>query len=117
MAGIVEIEALLKTMSPEIWGDEYIFCTVSGEVADYVHLNPLATYAEAEGLTLILSVTNADKARIPYEGKYQQVTLNAHASLEAVGLTAAVSAKVTDHNIIATEVATYYHDQIFVSHD
>ena len=114
MAGIIEIEELLKSMSPEIRGGEYTFCTVEGELADYVHLNPLATYIEAEGLTLILAVETADKANIPYEGKYKQITLTVHSSLEAVGLTAAVAAKLTAYDISANVVAAYYHDHIFV---
>ena len=114
MTGIVEIEELLKSMSPEIRGSEYVFCTVEGELADYVHLNPLATYIEAEGLTLILTVETAEKANIPYEGKYKQITLTVHSSLEAVGLTAAVSAKLTACDISANVVAAYYHDHIFV---
>jgi len=114
MTGIVEIEELLKSMSPEIRGGEYAFCTVEGELADYVDLNPLATYIEAEGLTLILAVETAEKANIPYEGKYKQITLTVHSSLEAVGLTAAVAAKLTAYNISANVVAAYYHDHIFV---
>ena len=82
MTGIVEIEELLKSMSPEIRGGEYVFCSVDGELVDYVHLNPLATYIEAEGLTLILSVEAADSANIAYEGKYKQITLTVHSSLK-----------------------------------
>ena len=37
-----------------------------------------------------------------------------HSSLDAVGLTAAVSAKLTEHGISANVVAGYFHDHIFV---
>ena len=117
MTGIVDIEELLKSMSPEIRGGEYAFCTVEGKLANYFHLNPLATYNEAEGLTLILAVETAEEANIPYDGKYKQITLTVHSSLEAVGLTAAVSAKLTANNISANVVAAYYHDHIFVQSD
>ena len=117
MSGIIEIETLLKSMSPEIRGDEYVFWTVDGELADYIHLNPLATYIEAEGLTLILTEEAANKGGLVYEGKYRQITLTVHSSLEAVGLTAAVSAKLTAYNISANVVAAYYHDHIFVQSD
>lgn len=117
MSGIIEIETLLKSMSPEFRGSEYVFCTVDGELADYIHLNPLATYIEAEGLTLILTEEAANKAGLVYEGKYRQITLTVHSSLEAVGLTAAVSAKLTEYNISANVVAAYYHDHIFVQSD
>ena len=113
MSGIIEIETLLKSMSPEFRGSEYVFCTVDGELADYIHLNPLATYIEAEGLTLILTEEAANKAGLVY----RQITLTVHSSLEAVGLTAAVSAKLTEYNISANVVAAYYHDHIFVQSD
>ena len=117
MAGILELNTLLKTMNPELKQGEYIFCCLAGSLADYVHLNPLASYVEDEGLTLILNAKTADKAGITYESKYNLITLNVHSSLEAVGLTAAVSAKLTEHNISANVVAAFYHDHIFVQTD
>jgi len=117
MAGILELNTLLKTMNPELKQDEYIFCCLAGSLADYVHLNPLASYVENEGLTLILNADTAEKAGITYESKYNLITLNVHSSLEAVGLTAAVSAKFTEHNISANVVAAFYHDHIFIQTD
>ena len=42
------------------------------------------------------------------------ITLNVHSSLEAVGFMAAISAKLTQHNIGANPVSGYYHDHCFV---
>lgn len=117
MAGILELNTLLKSMNPELKQGEFIFCCLAGNLADYVHLNPLASYVEEEGLTLILNADTANKAGITYEAKYNLITLNVHSSLEAVGLTAAVSAKLTEHNISANVVAAFYHDHIFVQTD
>jgi len=117
MTGILELNTLLKSMNPELKQGEYIFCCLAGSLADYVDLNPLASYVEEEGLTLILKAETADKAGITYEGKYNLITLNVHSSLEAVGLTAAVSAKLTEYNISANVVAAFYHDHIFVQID
>ena len=93
MAGIVEIEELLKSMSPEIQSGEYVFCSVNGSYSEYAHLRPLASFAESEGLTLIVPVDLAEKAQLAYEGKFKQITLTVHSSLDAVGLTAAVATK------------------------
>ena len=112
--GIVELQELLKSMSPALRPGEFVFCTVSGSYADYAHLNPLASFIEAEGLTLILSVDAAEKAQIVYESTFKQITLTVHSSLEAVGLTAAVAAKLTAYDISANVVAAFYHDHIFV---
>ncbi len=114
MAGIVELDELLSSMTPEIQNGKYVFCTVDGNCIDYVHLNPLAFFMESEGLTLILSVEAAEKAQLAYEGTFRQITLTVHSSLDAVGLTAAVATKLASYGISANVVAAYYHDHIFV---
>lgn len=114
MAGILKLEELLKTMSPELQAGEYVFCTVKGDLSVYVHLNPIASFIESEGLTLILKSDVAEKEGIDFEGRFKQITLMVHSSLDAVGLTAAVSNKLTEHGISANVVAAYYHDHIFV---
>ncbi|MEZ9546862.1 ACT domain-containing protein, partial [Vibrio crassostreae] len=49
MTAITDLNILLKSMSPELIEGNYVFCTVEGELADYVHLNPMATFREKEG--------------------------------------------------------------------
>lgn len=114
MTGTVELDELLKTMSPEIQNGEYVFCTVHGNYSDYSHLSPLASFVESEGLTLIVSVEVAEKAKLSYESRFKQITLTVHSSLNAVGLTAAIAAKLASYGISANVVAAYYHDHIFV---
>jgi hypothetical protein len=114
MAGILKLEELLKTMSPELQAGEYVFCTVKGDLSDYVRLNPIASFIESEGLTLILKAEVAEKEGIDFAGHYKQITLMVHSSLDAVGLTAAVSNKLTERGISANVVAAFYHDHIFV---
>ncbi|WP_341663320.1 ACT domain-containing protein, partial [Vibrio sp.] len=77
-------------------------------------LKPLASFIEAEGLTLVLEKAIAEKSGIDFEGVYRQITLTVHSSLEAVGLTAAVSTKLASKGISANVIAAYYHDHIFV---
>jgi len=114
MSGITELDELLKSMQPALLEPEYVFCTVIGELVDYVSLNPVATFIEAEGLTLVLEKAVAEKARLQFEGTFRQITLTVHSSLEAVGLTAAVSNKLAEKGISANVIAAYYHDHIFV---
>ncbi len=114
MSGIVDLDVLLKTLSPEIQPGEYVFCSIDGHFSDYVHLHPLAFFVEPEGLTLIVPAEEADKAGLAYEGKFKQITLTVHSSLDAVGLTAAVATKLASYSISANVVAAYYHDHIFV---
>ena len=114
MSGIIGLEELLKSMSPELQKGEFVFCSLPGKFSDYANLNPIASFLESEGLTLILSVEDARQAGIEFESSFKQITLNVHSSLDAVGLTAAVATKLTEHEISANVVAAYYHDHIFV---
>ncbi len=112
--GIVELRALLSSMSPELIDGEFVFCTTDAIYDNYTHLKPIATFVESEGLTLILSKDVADQGRLAYETVFKQITLTVHSSLDAVGLTAAVAAKLTSYGISTNVVASYYHDHIFV---
>lgn len=77
-------------------------------------LNPIGIFHEKEGVTFILDTKNAVDKKIDYLSVYRLITLNVHSSLDAVGLTAAFSAKLAEKNISANVVAAYYHDHIFV---
>jgi hypothetical protein len=117
MSGVKEIDQLLCTMKPKLVTGEFVFCTVVGELCDYLHLKPVATFLELEGLTLVLQKNQAQGAGLKYEGSFSQITLTVHSSLEAVGLTAAISAKLASKDISANVIAAYYHDHIFVPYE
>ncbi|EJG0786189.1 ACT domain-containing protein [Vibrio parahaemolyticus] len=114
MSGITDLDELLRSMSPKLMESKFVFCTVSGVLADYVDLNPVATLIESEGLTLVLEKSAVEKAGLSFDGTYSQITLTVHSSLEAVGLTAAVASKLASKGISANVIAAYYHDHIFV---
>ncbi|MGF1704840.1 ACT domain-containing protein [Enterovibrio baiacu] len=114
MAGIKELDQLLASMHPALIDGDWVFCTVSGDLSEYIALNPRATFQEEEGMTLLVSKSAADQAGLNYEGVYKQITLTVHSSLDAVGLTAAVANKLADNGISANVIAAYYHDHIFV---
>ncbi|REL29916.1 ACT domain-containing protein [Thalassotalea euphylliae] len=114
MSGITDLDELLRAMRPKLVGSEFVFCTVSGVLADYAQLNPVATFIESEGLTLVLEKSAAEAAGLSFDGTYRQITLTVHSSLEAVGLTAAVASKLASKGISANVIAAYYHDHIFV---
>ncbi|WP_243974063.1 ACT domain-containing protein [Vibrio natriegens] len=114
MAGITELDELLKSLRPKLVDPEFVFCTVSGELKNYLSLNPIATFTEAEGLTLVIEKSAAREAGLSFEGSFKQITLTVHSSLEAVGLTAAVATKLASKGISANVIAAYYHDHIFV---
>ncbi|GAD90814.1 hypothetical protein VHA01S_056_00310 [Vibrio halioticoli NBRC 102217] len=114
MSGITELTQLLESMQPELQNDEFVFCTVQGELKDFVALNPIATFIESEGLTLVVEKQAAEKAQLAFDGSFKKITLTVHSSLEAVGLTAAVATKLAEKGISANVIAAFYHDHIFV---
>ena len=113
MTGETDLQKLLQGMQPELNEGEYVFCTVAS--LQYVAaLKPVCMFQEKEAITLILSKQQADDATLPYSVICAWITLTVHSSLEAVGLTAAVSKALTEANISCNVVAAYYHDHIFV---
>lgn len=114
MIAIKNLSDLLTSMQPELVDQVFVFCTVKERLDQYIALEPVATFIEQEGLTLVLTKDKADKANLAYEGLFQQITLTVHSSLDAVGLTAAVSTKLASKGISANVIAAYYHDHIFV---
>lgn len=115
MTGETDLSKMLATLAPKLHDEEYVFCTFeNGRYGDHANLNPIASFNEAEGLTLVIPKHCADAHGIQYEGVFRCITLSVHSSLEAVGLTAAIATKLTEHNISANVIAAYYHDHVFV---
>ena len=115
MAGEKNLEKLLGSMSPVLAKGEYVFCTLkNSKYGDYADARPIASFIEAEGLTLVLPKETADSFGLSYDGIFRCITLGVHSSLEAVGLTAAVAGKLADHGIAANIIAAYFHDHVFV---
>ncbi|GAA0851932.1 ACT domain-containing protein [Aliiglaciecola litoralis] len=116
MSGETKLARLLATMSPELSAQSFVFYTTKAmSWPDIGRLQPKSYFQEKEGVSLIVEHSIADLNNLHYEGVYRCITLNVHSSLEAVGLTAAVSDALTQHNISANVVAAYFHDHIFVN--
>ncbi|MBC55255.1 MAG: transporter [Gammaproteobacteria bacterium] len=117
MNGIVDLTTLLQSLVPRLAEDAYVFCSVPGPLSDYAALEPVAAIREPEGLTLVVPAAVAEREGFDFQGRYRQITLTVHSSLEAVGLTAAVSAALAASAIPANVVAGFYHDHLFVPED
>ncbi|PKG97844.1 ACT domain-containing protein [Paraglaciecola sp. MB-3u-78] len=116
MSGETNLTKLIASMAPTLTENEYVFGILDN--IDYTQLallNPIGTFQEKEGLTIIVAKHKADEFNIAYSGVFKCITLNVHSSLDAVGLTAAVSNKLTQSNISANVVAAYYHDHVFIA--
>ena len=113
VTGETNLKVLLTSMSPTLVDTDWVFAVVGEE--DAVRLTPhaIASFREAEGLTLVLPQAVADDLK-RVSAPMKRITLEVHSSLEAVGLTAAVASALAEEGISANVVAAYYHDHIFV---
>lgn len=115
MPGITDLDILLSTMQPLLQDGDYIFSTFPNtEMEQTTHLKPVGCFHEKEGLTLIIKKEIADKYEIKYTAVFSLISLTIHSSLEAVGLTAAISTQLAKNGISANVVAAFYHDHIFI---
>ncbi|UOQ66591.1 ACT domain-containing protein [Hymenobacter volaticus] len=111
--GETNLDALLRTMEPVLHPEVYVFCTVPpGHLL--LQLTPIATFREAEGLTLIVLATEAAQAGLAAVYPCRWITLNVHSSLEAVGFLARITGLLAAHGISVNPLSGYYHDHLFV---
>lgn len=113
MNGETDLANLLKNMKPERQPGEYVFCVVN-TLKHAAELNPICTFQEIEGVTVVLPKRLADENILFYSVVCAWITLTVHSSLEAVGLTAAVSSALAGANISCNVVAAFHHDHIFI---
>ena len=119
MAGIEDIQILLRDMEPVLDRIDYVFCSTgySKLTAAIVDMSPIATILEDEGMTVVLSKKQADEYKLAFSTIFHRISLNIHSSLEATGLTAAISTALASHHISANVIAGYYHDHIYIPKD
>ncbi len=112
MSGETDLKTLLQSLHPVVRDGEYVY-------ALWPHGRPLegeveAAVREAEGLTVVLPRDEADRLGLNYDFVASWITLQVHSALEAVGLTAAVSAALTHAGISCNVLAGFHHDHLLV---
>ena len=117
-SGISELDVLVKSMCPRLLEGVYVFSSIEGgTLKDVVGMDPLCTFNEKEGLTVVVPAHVAVSNNLISSGKYCMITLDVHSSLDAVGLTAVVSRVLAKAGISANVIAGYFHDHIFVQEE
>ena len=112
---VIEPMAMISGMNPELQPGEFVFSSIRDRklAAELLPL-VLASFNEAEGLSLILATDVAEANAIQLELPMRLITLNVYSSLEGTGLTAAVASALAACNIPCNIVAAYNHDHVFV---
>jgi uncharacterized protein len=114
MTGITDLAELLRSMEPVLVPGEYVFVSVP---APDPSLPARAMVLEEEGVSYVLSKADADSRGLPYDFVAAWITLRVHSALDAVGLTAAVSAALTQVGISCNVIAGRFHDHVLVQRE
>ncbi|KAL4930989.1 ACT domain-containing protein [Aspergillus undulatus] len=118
--GESDLKILLSSLEPILHPDIFVFLTVPNTTIhqaseDFHTLQPQLLFQETEGTTFVVTRERADSHGFTnYVFPCRMITLSVHSSLEAVGLIAAISAKLKDAKVSANVVSGFYHDHIFV---
>jgi len=117
VTGETDLAALLRSLDPVLDPVEYGFGAIASGAALRGPVEPLGLFREDEGMTVIAAAEALAAAGIEQQRGWARITLRVHSSLQAVGLTAAVSGALAARGIAANLVAAYRHDHVFVPWD
>ena len=117
MTGERDLDALLRHMRPELRPGTFVFCTIAANEGVPAALNPLLTFREQEGTTVVIPREEAEAAGLPYAFAARLITLTVHSALDAVGFLAAITARLAAAGISVNAVSAFHHDHLFVPVD
>ncbi|MGH3198998.1 MAG: ACT domain-containing protein [Streptosporangiaceae bacterium] len=105
-----------RDIRPELSAEPYVFA--AGELpGPPPGVSPFAVIREDEGVTLILTRADADRAGLAYEHIAARITLRVGSALTDVGLTALFSRTLAAAGISCNVIAGLAHDHLFVDWD
>lgn len=107
------LDALIASLRPALHAGVYVFCAAP-EKMSLAGVDLVATFREAEGLTLVLEESIARDLGLVPRFRAAWITLSVNSELAAVGLTAAVSAALAEAGIACNILAALQHDHLFV---
>lgn len=109
-----DLAKLIGGMRPRLQDEIYVFATIAPDRSLPAGVEPVMTFREAEGLTVILRESQAEQVGIEGIFRCRMITLEIHSSLEAVGFLAAITAKLAAAGIGVNPVSAFHHDHLFV---
>ena len=105
----------MSKLQPDLLDDNFVFCTfIKKKFGDLKELNPIASFQEKEGMTVVITEKIATTHNLYFDGVYKCISLKLVSELTTVGLTKKISSLLADSNISANIFAGFYHDHIFV---
>ena len=117
MTGERGLDALLRNVKPEMQPGTFVFCTIPPGEPIPAAVNPLLTFREQEGTTLVIPRDEAEAAGLRYAFASCLITLTVHSALDAVGFLAAITARLAAAGISVNAASAFHHDHLFVPAD
>ncbi|SLN11205.1 ACT domain protein [Roseovarius albus] len=112
---VKDTNEMIRQMRPALRDGSYHFVHVADtELAARAMLMSIASFAEDEGLSLILPSAALSELGLIDDMPMRCITLQVHSALDGVGLTAAVATVLAENGIPCNMVAAYHHDHAFV---
>lgn len=109
------LSTLLRGLRPEAAPGRFVFITFPDEGVEGVEAH--ATVREPEGMSAVISEVDARRLGFEYEFVAAWITLRVDSAPADVGLTAAVSACLTEAGISCNVIAGLHHDHLLVPAD
>jgi uncharacterized protein len=106
-----DLATLIRSMSPRLQPGTFVFVSASAIPAG---VEPLMTFRETEGTTLIVPREQATAAGLPFAFPSRMITLEIASSLDAVGFLAAITTALARAGIAVNPVSAFHHDHLFV---
>ena len=114
-SGEEDLSNLTNNLQPNLLNEDYVFITLEDFSLEFSNqLDPIATFKEKEGLTLVIKEEKAKQEDFEYNSVFKCISLGAHSSLTSVGLIAAISKLLSNEGITCNVFSGYFHDHLFV---
>ena len=118
VSAVRDTAAMIAGMAPVLQPGRFVFCTTDDpQLAARAMADAVAMYRESAGVSLVLPEKAADLHGFETTLPMACITLSVQSSLEGIGLTATVSAALTEAGIPCNMVAAFHHDHVFVPED
>jgi len=107
-------DEMIRGMNPQVVPGVFVFATIAHHQSLPDGVNVYSTVWESEGLSVVIAREDAGRLDLVDPVELGWITLTVNSSLEGVGLTAAVSAVLAEHEIACNVIAGHHHDHLLV---
>jgi hypothetical protein len=109
-----DLARLLGGLEPRLDPRPHRFVTVAADAEPEWARRAVARVVETEGITLVASEGTDPALASGAAPRWARITLTVHSALDAVGLIAAVAARLAKRGIAVNPIAGAHHDHLLV---